>query len=135
MCTTDYEIINLLLAGGANPNAQNKQGETMLHLVLMHNNYERYNSEVIAKGQDSLETVFQSTSPILLSLLLSYKANPNQPNIIGGKTPLFYVTTPEQTRCLLDAGADTFYKDKRGRTPMDYQIVRNLIQKEMNNKG
>lgn len=90
----------LLLNHGANPNLQNSQLDTPLHLTARSN--PKFNLE-------------------FMSELLAKKADPNSRNA-KGQTPLHAAVssqTPEAVELLLKHGADPNIRDQTGATPLD----------------
>ena len=84
---------------GADPNIQNKDGDTPLHDAA------------------------RSGSPEVVKLLLEHGANPNIQDYKYDWTPLHYAVKGchvDVARVLLDYGADPTIRDNEGRTPLDY---------------
>ena len=101
LMANDFDIVELLLDYGANPNRQDGDGKT----VLSHEHY-----------------------PDVMKLLLDNGANPNIKDN-RGKTSLFYVITTDIMELLLQHGADPNIQDKNVKTAIDYAIKYNNIEK------
>jgi len=97
----DYEQIKSLIARGADVNAKNKKGDTVLHEVIEH--------------RDDIESV---------KYLLEKGARVDARNN-GGETVLHYAAvtgSPEIVKILIDKGADVNAKDKWGGTVLHYAV-------------
>jgi len=91
------EVERLVVDCGVDPNIQNNDGITPLHL---------------AAGNGRLEVV---------KLLLEHGADPNVQDH-DGRTPLHFAVEGcyvDVVRVLLDHGADPTIRDNKGRTPLD----------------
>lgn len=105
------EMLELLLAAGANPNAQNSEQSTPLHMALKSSQGENEESD----GDDTLRCV---------NLLLDAGANPN---ILAddGYTPLHTAVFHDQIssiRSLLDRGANSTIRNANRQTPRDLAL-------------
>lgn len=113
-----------LLDAGANPNLQNKEGDTALIHAISYENCE--NSKIVCSrgryavdGIDMDPTVNRITK---INLLLNYGANPNIANN-EGKTALHYASLFDDIdikviKTLIKAGAELNTKDNKGNTPL-----------------
>ena len=97
------ETIEVLLAGGADPNLQNTQGG-ITHLP----------------GQTPLHWAVQWSVPEVVMALLTGGADPNLGDN-GLKTSLHVTESSEVAQMLLDAGANPNARDDGGRGPLHYQ--------------
>jgi cytohesin len=86
-------VVELLVRAGANPNAQDDNGNTPL---------------------------FEANSAEVARALVNAGADPNARNA-DGQTPLFDRYVAEAKEILLEAGADVSARDKYGRTALFYQ--------------
>ena len=103
------EIFELLLKAGANPNARDTSGTTMLRDVAF--------LWSPLKGRFFNKKTYE--------LLLRYKADPNIQDNDNGQTELMIATSNNNTEritLLLKYGAKKDIKDKKGKTALDYAI-------------
>ncbi|MDF3047827.1 MAG: serine/threonine-protein phosphatase 6 regulatory ankyrin repeat subunit B-like [Candidatus Midichloriaceae bacterium] len=129
-CNGNKEAVELLLKYGANPNVQNKKGETPLHSVIP-DLLKPLNKEASHNIQDSDDEIihFKGRPYILINrigiaeLLLNEGANPNVQNK-KGETPLHIVVGEEEEniKFLLEKNADPNLKDKKGNVPLHYAV-------------
>jgi serine/threonine protein kinase/ankyrin repeat protein len=103
------KIAELLIAKGADVNARDKHGQTVLHWAIVDNN--RYRSQQI----DVQET------RIIIDFLLSKNADVNAKDI-GGNTPLHLTKSKEIAELLIANGADVNAKNNQGYYPLDMVI-------------
>ena len=133
-----YELFNLLLTSGADSNAQNRSGETMLDILLKTDNEDNplFFSTLLLVVGESLnlsELLFKAIKNINLEavrLLIAQDANVNYQDT-NGDTPLHHCvysavlarpgTTTMQNivKSLLYAGADLNTKNNKGQTVAD----------------
>ena len=114
-------VIETLIECGANPNRQDRRGNTPLHMVFL---------EVRARPNAITAPTFNIlfTASSIVDLLLRHDADPNIKNV-DGDTPLMSALTPQHKvrpsviKLLLAHGADPNTRDKRG-TPA---LMRALI--------
>lgn len=96
--------VKLLLQAGANPNAQDADGNTPLHYVFLW-------------GADTLT---------LAQVLLAAGANANQPNTVanGSMAPIHYAVefAPDVLELLIQQGAQLNLPDAAGLTPLHYAV-------------
>jgi ankyrin repeat protein len=102
------KIAELLIAKGADVNATDKHGNTVLHWAVVNN---RYMSQQI----DVQET------RIIIDFLLSKDADVNAKDI-GGNTPLHLTNSKEIAELLIANGADVNAKNNQGYYPLDMVI-------------
>jgi len=122
------ELVKLLLANGANPNADH--GATMLEAagrgdVAMLRALLKAGGEPNMRYGDMLNTPLHEAFPNggfkEVRLLLEYGADPNIKNGLG-RTPLFIASTGwiESVRLLIAHGAEVNVSDQNGVTPLIY---------------
>ena len=94
------EVINVLIERGADPNAQDRHGNTSLHLAAR-----------------------LSENPEIIGALLEAGADLDAPEPARGRTPLHLAADsnfdPKIVSYLLEAGANPKAQDKDGKTPLD----------------
>lgn len=144
----DIKAIDRLVAEGADVNAEGRHGWTPLHWSLFAG-YELVEREsfasLLAHGADPNQTlnlkdnpwarrydgdcitsiVAGVSEPALLTTTLRYGGDPNYANPRSGKTPLISAQEfgiPENTKRLLEAGAEVDHRDRCGRTALAYGI-------------
>jgi len=150
------EIVEILLAAGANVNVVNKSGESPLHKAVEGGKIE--NKELLKillaaganvnapdkKGKTPLYRTVESwdANKELLKILLAAGANVNAPDL-SGATPLHIAVRNKRAsiqdileivRILLAAGANPWIKDAGGRMPSEMGYlpeVRELINEKM----
>jgi ankyrin repeat protein len=125
------EVKRLVIGCGVDPNIQDKDGETPLHLAAWDGHLD------------------------VVELLLEHGANPNIQENKYGKTPLHYAVSRrlenkfgrtllhftvsrrhvDVARVLLDHGADPTISDNKGRTPLDYGSDCEEIIEELRRRG
>ncbi len=129
----DASIIKMLLEYGANPNAQTVNGSTALMGAAMKGRTDMMQLLFEKGAQANLTTSSGETALMnatgfgfddAMELLLKNGANVNAQNN-EGLTALFncvYVPAAhvEYAKILVEAGADVFIKDKKGRTAKDF---------------
>ncbi|KAI0197576.1 hypothetical protein F4808DRAFT_463616 [Astrocystis sublimbata] len=106
-------VIRLLLGRGADPNAKDETGKTLLHRALDH--YQMQDED--SGGKKSVK---------LIRLLLDNGANSEIPDA-DGMTPLHHAASTgklEEAGMLLDGGADVYAVDRGGWTPLDFALAR-----------
>ena len=126
----DTVRVRHLIAGGADPNAQGRDGVTVSQWALLHQS-SRGLAALLEGGADparadsSGETVVhyaaKANDPVYLEVLLERGADANTPNGVTGATPLvpaLMAQREENFRRLLAAGADPNAADRMGDTPL-----------------
>lgn len=99
LMTKNTEILEQLLASGANPDEANETGERFLFQAI------------------------DTKQPQAVKLLLEHKADPNQPDTKGNSPLHAAINRPEIVKLLLAAKADPNVTDKGGLTPLKRAIV------------
>ena len=94
------QAFNFLLENGANPNAKDRRGVSMLATAV--GSYSKYEKDFVT------------------ALL-------NADN--DKQTPIFYCHDPKVAKILLDAGADIRHKDATGKTPFAYSTCADALYK------
>jgi ankyrin repeat protein len=115
----DISFLKALLTAGADPNIQNDQGLSPLHIAA---GKRRILSGPIYSSPAS------AASPEQIELLLKHKADPNLRDT-SGVTPLGYAVMfgPAQAVALfISAKAEINPQDKNGYTPLDYARTEQL---------
>ncbi len=103
----------LLLAAGADPNAQDSCSDTALHHACGEDMQHAYGADALA----------------FVRLLLAHGADPNLAGM-QGQTPLHHAVSAAEAECLLAAGADPGAEDVDGWTPLhgaNVEVSRVLI--------
>ena len=100
-----YEIAELLLAKGANPNEINTDGDNSLHIAAKAGQFK------------------------MVSLLVKYGVNVNAQNPQLSLTPLFYAKDANVAQALIDNGADVKWRSNFGVTALHY--LSGSFQKEV----
>jgi len=137
----EYATTLSFLKNGADVNARNDSGETLLHIAVQYGHIEmvrllleqganvsatdNYSSHAL-----SYALVSGSNHVSIVHLLLRYGANPNQAEGSGEDTPLIEATgadMAEMVRTLLDAGAEINATNKFGYTALMIAAERNAI--------
>lgn len=118
------DLVNLLLAAGADLNAANKRGGTAL---MAANDDVRVAQALLAAGADpnaaneyGYTALMAGRTPAVLRALLKAGADPNAVDK-GGETPIFYqagADDPARVAELLAAGAEVNAVDKHGETAL-----------------
>ena len=111
------EIVDILLAAGADPNAKDQQSQTALTYAAM-TGHDKVTQRLISAHADIEVVDNDGKTPLIwaiisrntqtVSLLVEAGANVNQPDIKGA-SPLIYSLTqssPDITRKLIDSGAE-----------------------------
>ena len=100
-----YDIMDMLVKNGHDLNAQDKDGQTPLHIAIRWSMF---------------YAVLSQTDKNLIELLLDHGADLNIQDVLG-YTPLHcaaFSGTPEMISILLDRGASLITKDYAGRVPL-----------------
>ena len=126
----DTARVRRLIAEGADPNAQGRDGVTVSQWALLHQSA-RGLAALLEGGADparadsSGETVVhyaaKANDPVYLQVLLERGADANTPNGVTAATPLvpaLMAQREENFRRLLAAGADPNAADRMGDTPL-----------------
>jgi ankyrin repeat protein len=123
------EVVRLLLAAGANVNAQNRYGSTALREAAMHGHVEAVRLLLAAKADVNMQNQNGDTALIeaardgrvdIVQLLLAAKADVNAQSQ-WGHTALIYAArggSVEVVQLLLAAGADVNAQDQNGWTAL-----------------
>ena len=125
----DVEVVKVLLAAGADPNAR---GVTPLHGAARLSETPAVVKALLAAGADleardehgltPLHRAAISKTPAVVKALLAAGADPNA-RAKGGVTPLHMAArlseTPAVVKVLLDAGADASAKTNKGKLPVE----------------
>jgi|LauGreSBDMM110SN_4_FD.fasta_scaffold06349_1 ankyrin repeat protein len=133
-----HEIINLLLANGANPNFSDLQTITAMHIAASSCG----NIDILEKllkhgGLVDVQTADQET-PLFFAIyshfdniaifLIDHKANIEHKNIFG-ETPLYKATEmnrPAIVQILLDDGANPDSQDLTGNTALHVAVIEDM---------
>jgi ankyrin repeat protein len=135
----EVAIAKRLIEAGASPNAQNRDGDSVLHLAMIHDDQASY-SALLAHGADlhlpdalgfiGIHCAAQSEHPFYLREALAHGGEadfpiqadvPIQGQYNAGKTPLFSAIERKRTesvRLLIAAGAHVNHQDADGDTPV-----------------
>jgi ankyrin repeat protein len=126
----DEEILQSALDEGANLVARDADGQTSLHLAILHD-HESMVRMLLKKGADIEATTQKGGKPLynaaemgnlrLVDLLLQFRADVESRNTIRKTTALYQAVSKENlevARFLLDHGADVDAKDPNGYTPL-----------------
>jgi len=111
-CANHPEIVEALLAKGADPNAKDNAGLTPFHYA--------------ASATHLRPVCIQEFVEALLNAGANIHAKDND-----GRTPLHYANRPEIVHTLVAKGADVHAKDNHGQTPLDFAShwpVRSALQ-------
>ena len=124
------DVLRELLAAGADPNAKLSNGNTPLHFAVRMPNPDFTSVLLAAKANpnargDSNEPVIHTATayPGNHALELLAKAGADINNVWAGNTPLINAIgemTWKSAATLLQLGADTSFKDRRGETAADW---------------
>lgn len=147
------ESVNLLLSKNANPNIQDKNGNTALHLAVInaHNSKEynkyievinaliKYNANVNIlnnKNQLALNISVANNDTEISNILINAKSDVN--NIDNGYAPIHVAVKNNNisiAETLLSNGANVDIKDKKGYSPLaiavennNYEMCRKIIR-------
>jgi ankyrin repeat protein len=143
------EIVELLIAHGADINMPNYDDNTPLHIATMGGNIEIVEL-LIARGADINLPNYDEDTPLhiatrkgnkeIVELLIAHHANIDQPNDWNEDTPLHIATrkgNKEIVELLINGGANTNIQNKYESTPLHIatkknykEIVKLLLQKE-----
>jgi len=153
-----YHTVKVLLKYGADPNIQNRDGETALVRALSGGNTALKTFDIVRmllkKGADPNIEMYEGDTPLLIAfyrlgypfpfnpprvtkLLLDSGANPNVQTRYGN-TPLMLAGI---NKCesliisLLEAGADPPVKNSEGKCFLDDSICKELYQQFFQNKN
>ncbi|MFB6364398.1 ankyrin repeat domain-containing protein [Paenibacillus elgii] len=134
----DETVIKAILKSGADPNVQNDEGETALHLIHSPNIIKifledsRTKAFVTDKNGSSLlhGSVSKPTgvSKEYIKLLLAKGFDPNLKGFEGNTSLHFAVMAqedPEVLKLLLEANADPYLKNDKGQTAIDIAAANN----------
>ena len=120
------EVIEALIAKGANPNATTASGMTPLHTAVSHNRLDAIRA-LLKGGADpnnkatrsGLSPLHFAKSPEAIKLLLAHGGNLNirSPK---GLTPAHLVSDADTIKVMALRGAKLNAKDSQGATPLDY---------------
>lgn len=134
------DIVHILMKAGANPNLGNQEGQTPLHLMVTHRDFQTAkmllshpNINVNAidhNGRTALHWAIVKRSKKLISILLQHKINVNIADV-NGKLALHIALAQGRgdfASLLLQAGSDVNHSDHEGKFPLDYAIERDLSE-------
>jgi len=134
------EAAQFLLSKGANPNIQNRLGETPLHQAADNDQYKiaelllKYKSDPNIQQNDGDTALHHSAYKghlKILKLLLRHKANPNIQNFVFGKTPLHLAVEAgnfQVVQELLYFNASSLILDRSGKTSADYTHSQDILK-------
>jgi serine/threonine protein kinase len=117
------DLVELLIANGADINAKNKNGSTALLLAVKNQNYEivelliAKGADINARDNDNKRPLMEVDNLAIAKLLVSKGADINTRDNYGN-TPLMTVDNSEILKLLINHGADVNFKNKEGRTPL-----------------
>ena len=126
----DTSRIRRLVAAGADPNAQGRDGVSVSQWALLNQSPKGLaglleNGADPSRADSSGETVVhyaaKTNVPVYLDILLKHRADPNTRNGVTRATPLvpaLMANRDENFRMLLAAGADPNAADRMGDTPL-----------------
>ena len=130
----NVELVDLLLAAGANPKTANRYNVTPLALASMNGNaaiIERLlkagagANDVSEEGQTALMTASLNGRPDAVKVLIAHGADVNEKEPIRGQTALMWAASEgnaEAARLLVESGADLKTKSKNGFTPFLFAV-------------
>ena len=101
------QAFNLLLQNGANPNAKDRRGTSMLATAV--GSYGKHEKDFVTA---------------LLNAGADVNSEDNEK-----QTPIFYCHDPKVAKILIDAGADIRHKDATGKTPFAYSTSADALYK------
>lgn len=101
------QAFNFLLENGANPNAKDRRGVSMLATAV--GSYGKHEKDFV-------------------TALLNAGADVNSEDN-DKQTPIFYCHDPKVAKILIDAGADIRHKDATGKTPFAYNTCADTLYK------
>src|SRR5205085_5570956 len=115
-CTNlDVEIVNLLLAAGANPNTKDPKEPNPLSAVLQSVREGRFGQKSTIEGR-------RATGTTIVNALIDHKADPNGTALVGGYSPLFGADE-EMAELLLARGAELDVVTEDGNTLLHYAAI------------
>jgi ankyrin repeat protein len=130
-CQGNLHLVSVLISAKANVNQFNTAGITPLHMTRptkweIHNLLLSAKADIHSRHPESLKTILHtvcenSITPVQLSTLLSYNADPNKKDK-NGRTPLHLVSTStyklDIVEMLVENGANINASNKEGVTPI-----------------
>ncbi len=143
--THSDSITNMLVNAGADLNKANNLGANALHYAAGHSvvgmvktllRFKVDKQKLTNKGESIMHWAsarIGNTNRTLSILNLLDRDQINLPNLLG-RTPLHLAVTSRNYKAvvwLIERGADIYFEDKEGETPMDYAIERYFESKGM----
>ena len=138
------EVVKVLIAAGADPQAQTKGGNTPLHYAAMYNENPAIIEALLAAGADPTKRGIGGNTPLHYAAI--YNENPEVAKALiaagadvdagNNVTPLHFAAAhsknPEVVKVLIDAGANQMARTKKkGKTPL--QLSRKGNKKVLRN--
>jgi ankyrin repeat protein len=126
----DAKLARELVAGGANPNASDDKGMSLLQWAMLRDDRDAFGllldlradpAQGNRDGQTAMHLAAMAKSPYWLKTLLARGVSPDLPNTVTGAPPLFdalRARSQDNIDRLLDAGARLDTRDRSGTTPL-----------------